>query len=140
MTSPLGVIDASMTGAWMLPDEDPRRYAPLRAQAERQGLIAPVLWLTEIANAVIVAERRQRITAMQRVVIAGAVAELDVVLDPPLPARLWSAVVDLALAQRLSVYDASYLELAMRASLPLLTLDGALKRACVACGIAVLDD
>jgi predicted nucleic acid-binding protein len=45
---------------------------------------------------------------------------------------------DLAQAHGLTLYDATYLDLSLRAGLPLATLDQALGRAAAACGVPVL--
>jgi predicted nucleic acid-binding protein len=51
-----------------------------------------------------------------------------------------TTVVMLARRHRLTVYDASYLELALRLGLPLASLDGELRQAAIACGVALLGE
>lgn len=58
--------------------------------------------------------------------------------DPETGARAWAATSGLAVVWRLTVYDAAYLELALRAGLPLATLDRALAAAAIGTGVTVL--
>jgi predicted nucleic acid-binding protein len=60
------------------------------------------------------------------------------IADPGSATRVFRDVHGLALTHRLTSYDAAYLELALRRSLLLATLDDELIRAGRAAGIAVL--
>jgi predicted nucleic acid-binding protein len=88
--------------------------------------IVPILWWFEVRNAVVVNERRGRITPVGTTEFLASLRELSIDLDE-LPRE--GAILDLARKRKLTFYDASYLELAQRGGLPLATLDAALVRA-----------
>jgi predicted nucleic acid-binding protein len=127
------VVDASVSAAWLLPAEaTPLTEAALHATAT-MDIWVPALWLLEIGNLLINAQRRKRIDDAKRreLVVAAAGLRLRVDREPV-------GMVELdALAARhgLSAYDAVYLELARRRGLPLATLDEALRSAMPAAGV-----
>jgi predicted nucleic acid-binding protein len=63
---------------------------------------------------------------------------LTITPDEASAARIFPDVHRLALAYRLTSYDAAYLELALRRGLPLATLDDDLMRASRAAGVSVI--
>jgi len=89
------------------------------------GLAPPILWY-ELRNALVVNERRGRIQPERSTAFLILLGELPIVLQPLPPD---AGVLDLARRLRLSVYDASYLELAVREGSPLATLDSTLREA-----------
>lgn len=128
------VVDASVSAAWFLPDEaTPYTEAALQATAECPVWV-PALWLLEVSNLLLSAQRRRRIgDAKRRELVARAQAlRLNVDREPV----AMGMVDDLAALHALSAYDATYLELALRRNLPLATLDGALLKAMTAVGVA----
>jgi predicted nucleic acid-binding protein len=132
--SPALVVDASITAAWFLPDEaTPGTEALLLATADREVWV-PALWLLEMGNLLLAAQRRQRIDAARRRLLVEAASALRLRVDRE-PVSL--VVIDeLAARHGLSAYDAAYLELAQRRKLPLATVDAALARAMAGDGIA----
>ena len=127
------VVDASVSAAWFLPDEaTPATEAALQATATHDVWV-PVLWLLEVGNLLLRAQRRQRITADKRRELAGAAAALRIRVDRE-PVAL-AALDELAARHGLTAYDAVYLELALRRGLPLATLDGALLSAMAEAGV-----
>jgi predicted nucleic acid-binding protein len=129
------VVDTSVSAAWFLPDEStPFTEAALSATAIDEVWV-PSLWLLEIGNLLINAQRRQRITAAQRIELISSAEGLRLRVDrEPVTLRSIDALAD---RHRLSTYDAAYLELAIRRQLPLATLDTALLAAMPVEGIAV---
>ncbi len=89
-------------------------------------------------NALVVAERRNRIDAAKRAVYASFLRRLPIALDTDTTSQVWDATAALAVQFRLTVYDATYLELAQRRRLPLATLDRPLRTAAAALGIEAL--
>jgi predicted nucleic acid-binding protein len=129
------VVDSSVALTWCFEDErTPATVAVLEQIAERGG-VAPALWPLEVLNALVMAERRKRLAAMQRVELAGFLRELPITLDHDTAAQAWSMTMRLADQHRLTLYDATYLELAQRLGLPLATLDQELRKAAGALGI-----
>jgi predicted nucleic acid-binding protein len=100
--------------------------------------VTPSLWRIEVANALTVALRRKRIDVAFREASLTDLAAHFVAIDPDSDRQVWSATVQLADQYRLTVYDAVYLELALRSRLPLATLDEALRAATQACSIDLL--
>ncbi len=133
------VLDASVPAAALLPEEvDAAAAAALLGQVEQDGGIVPALWPTEIANALLTAVRRQRL-AMARAQGGLAFLEtLPIEVDAADQKRCWHVVMSLAHPHQLTVYDASYLELAVRRGVPLATLDQRLRAAAMAEGVPVL--
>lgn len=123
------VVDASVAAAWILDEEE---GAQSLSQLVEDGAVVPQLWHSEIRNVLLVAERRGRLSAAQTVACLDALHTLPIHTDEA--ADLESAF-SLARTHRLSFYDALYLELACRRSMPLATLDMALARAATAEGL-----
>ena len=130
------VIDASVTMPWFFPDEaTPFTECLLDALGE-QDLWAPALWVLECTNVLQSAQRRRRIDARRRAQIAAELGQLPVRLDPATPDFV--TLDRLAALHGLSAYDAAYLELALRRSLVLVSLDERLVAAARAVGHPVL--
>lgn len=85
------------------------------------GAAAPALWPLELLNVLVLAERRKRISAVQRRDLAGFLRDLPVSLDHETAAQAWSTTARLAEQHQLTLYGAAYLELAQRLGLPLAT-------------------
>ena len=131
------VLDSSAALAWVFSDESAPEMDVVFDQVAERGAVVPSLWILEIANALTVAARRERITRNERDDALADLAALDVSIDPETEQHAWKATLQLADRHGLSVYDASYLELAQRKRLPLVTLDHALVRAAEAASVDV---
>ena len=131
------VLDCSVAMAWCFADEtNPYTEAVLQDLAD-VGAVVPSIWPLEMANVLLVAERRKRISKAQSRRFVELLQSLPIAVDDVSAARVWDGVLSLAREQQLSAYDAAYLELAMREGLPLATADNALKRAAKRCGVVV---
>jgi predicted nucleic acid-binding protein len=97
-----------------------------------------VLWRLEIANSLTVAVRRGRIDANFRRAALSDLALLDITTDAETDAHAWGETLNLADCFQLTVYEAAYLELAKRRTLPLATLDSELTTAAKALGLRTL--
>ncbi len=129
------VLDASVAACWAFDDEDHPVATQALERLRTDPALAPSLWWFELRNTLVVNERRGRLTTADTTAFLRAVGRLPVTLDP---APGDAAVLALARTHRLTVYDAAYLELAQRESLPLATLDAALARAAQAEGVALI--
>lgn len=128
------VVDASISAAWFLPDEATAdTEAALQATATHDVWV-PALWLLEMGNLLLSAQRRKRISAEKRRELAAAAAALRVRVDRE-PVAI-TTLDELAARHGLSAYDAAYLELALRRSLPLATRDDALLAAMTKAGVS----
>jgi predicted nucleic acid-binding protein len=99
----------------------------------------PALWPFEVANALAVADRRQRITQAGIMEFLETLQRLPIQIERREALWLWQAVLPLSRKHRLSAYDAAYLELAKREKMQLATLDHDLQEAGRALGIPLLD-
>jgi predicted nucleic acid-binding protein len=123
--------------SWCFEDETtPYSDAVLQDFVDADAVV-PSIWPLEMANVLLVAERRKRITKAQSRRFIELLQTLPIAVDDVSAARAWDGVLSLAREQRLSAYDAAYLELAMREGLPIATMDGALRKAAKHCGVAV---
>jgi predicted nucleic acid-binding protein len=98
----------------------------------------PGLWHLEVANAFQMAVRRQRIDRIYRDASLAELALMPITVDADTNSYAWSTTLRLAERCSLTIYDAAYLELAQRRSLPLATLDKELRAAAPALNIALL--
>jgi predicted nucleic acid-binding protein len=98
----------------------------------------PLLWPIECLNVMLSAERRRRITPVQREALLGFLHDLPILVDPETADRIWQPTQTLAARHGLTAYDAPYLELALRMGLPLASADRALVSAAAQCGVSVL--
>jgi predicted nucleic acid-binding protein len=116
------VLDASIVHDWAFDERDPTANT-VRQRLRTDSATAPSLWWFEVRNGLVIAERRGRVTEQEIAGFLREISHLAVVLDRS-PDE--AVVLGRARRHRLTVYDAAYLELAMREGLPLATLDRAL--------------
>ena len=132
------VVDSSVALAWVLPDEQDARADALADALETAPASAPTLWSLEVANALLTAQRRKRLTDREAERLFKVLEALPIEFDSAPPAQVTPAVFALARKLGLTAYDAAYVELAKRRSLPLATLDAALAEGARKVGVAVL--
>lgn len=134
------VVDASVAVGWVHPAQATGQTdAMLDAVADGATLEVPALWPLEVANALLVLVRRRKLREDDRQSALGWLRGLRVRLDHEAAALAWSRLSELAAAHHLSVYDASYLELAQRRQLVLGCKDGPLRQAAKSAGINLWD-
>ena len=123
------VLDASTTLAWYFDDETTPETDAVLEQVARAGAVVPSLWRLEVANAFQMALRRKRITSSYRDEALAQLRDMPISIDLETDAQAWTATLRLAERFSLTLYDATYLELAQRQNLPLATLDQELRGA-----------
>ena len=129
------VLDCSVAMAWCFEGEaDAYTDAVLRALAKETAVV-PSLWPLEIANVLLIAERRRRLSGADTIRFLDLVGGLPIVVDGPPGLQDLHALLALGRQHRLSAYDAAYLHLAMREELPLASHDRALRAAARAAGV-----
>jgi len=133
------VADSSVGIAWIHPSQATDWTRRLLTLA-KEGTAVHVtgIWHLEIANALIVAVRRKLMTDAHRQIGLGLLGGLRLVVDTETSGLAFSRTSDLAAKYSLSAYDAAYLELAQRKSIPLASRDEPLKAAAKRAGIKVL--
>jgi predicted nucleic acid-binding protein len=123
------VLDASIVLAATLPDENSDLAAEILEQVAEEGAFTPAIFLWEVANVLSTAVRRNRLPSAHAEEIFDDISELNIVVDDTQPANVWVDAYGLSQRHAISVYDAGYLELALRMKIPLATLDKALANA-----------
>ncbi|MGO9007435.1 MAG: type II toxin-antitoxin system VapC family toxin [Beijerinckiaceae bacterium] len=130
------VLDASIAACWAFEDEDHPIAARALERIRTDEARVPSLWWFEIRNALIVNERRKRLTENDTAAFLRDLARLGVTVDRS-PEE--ADVLTFARRYNLTVYNAAYLELAQREGVPLATLDADLATAARAEAVALLD-
>jgi len=133
------VVDASLGLAWVHPHQATvETDRLLRRLTEGVTLVVPALWFQEMANALLVLERRRKLRAEERREALATLGGLNVTVDFEGATLAFGKVSEMAERCGLSVYDATYVELALRDGLPLGTTDEALRKAARQSGIPLL--
>lgn len=132
------VLDSSVALAWILPDEETSHVDTIAARLESEPALVPVIWPFEVHNALLVALRRDRLTRTQLETCVNALTALTIEVDPDSSLRNADRALTVAEELELSVYDASYLELAIRHGVALASIDERLRTACAARGVPLL--
>jgi predicted nucleic acid-binding protein len=129
------VLDCSVVLSWCFPDErstNSERFLSMLAKAKTT---VPALWFLELSNALIVGERRKRLSSTETTEVLQLLSKLPIEVDERSGFPFAANVLTLARRHGLSAYDAAYLELAQRLALPIATLDRRLQTAAKAAGI-----
>lgn len=129
------VLDCSVAMAWCFEDEADECADLALDRLEDGEALVPSLWVLEVVNVLLVAERRERITASDSARFLELLAALPITAIDTSLARAGGQIVALGREHRLSAYDAVYLDLAMREGVSLATRDNALHRAAEAVGV-----
>lgn len=133
------VADASVGVAWAVPAQSSKAAEDLLDEvASGTPFVTPVLWTFEVANALVMLARRKRIQAEQAARALRALGRLTPTVDDEGPRLAFGRIASLAGEYELSVYDAAYLELALRRRLPLASRDAALNQAAKLAGLKTL--
>ncbi len=131
-------MDASVTMAWAFREElTPFTERLLTDLAEGEALV-PAIWPLEVANVLLQSEQRGCISRVDVARFAELLLGMPIRIHAATETFAFEAALPFARDTGLSVYDASYLELAGRLGLPLATLDAALTRAAREVGVKVL--
>ena len=132
------VLDCSVAMAWVFDDEDDPYAASVRDRLDTDVAVVPSIWPLEVGNALIVAERRKRVSRAEALRFLGILGELPIDVDATPTLASVDGVLQMAHETGVSVYDAAYLELSATHGLPLATLDVALGKAARRVGVKIL--
>ncbi len=133
------VADSSVGVAWAVHTQASEATDELLDRvADGTPLVVPALWPFEVANSLLVLFRRKKVLAEDRDRALSALAKLPLMMDDEGPRFAWDKISDLAAKHGLSVYDAVYLELAVRRKLPLASRNQALRKAAQGCRVKLL--
>ncbi len=134
------VVDASMTIAWLFAGERSAVPPDVLRRVAVEGALVPSLWRLEVANVLRNAVRRKRCEEAYATRCLERLKRLPIAADADTDAHAWGATRVLALTHDLTIYDAAYLELAIRRKQPLASRDAALITAGEKVGLDVLGD
>jgi predicted nucleic acid-binding protein len=132
------VLDNSVALSWCFEDEQTAASLVVLDRVVVEGALVPWLWPLEALNGLLTAERRNRLNREQRHHLVTFLRDLPITLDPDGTDHIWTDTAQLAERFRLTFYDATYLGLAQRRSLPLATRDVDLQAAAQMLGITLL--
>lgn len=132
------VLDCSATMANIFEEERTIAIEDVFSRIAISGGWIPALWKIEVANTLNVGMKRGRINMVDRQKALLHLSSLPIFLDSQTDFFCWNRTIGLAEQYKLAVYDATYLELALRRSLPRATLDQDLRTAAQAEGIPLL--
>lgn len=117
------VLDCSITMAWCFEDESNDYTDSILENLKKAIAIVPTIWPLEVANVLLLSKKKKRITEVQLASFIDALSVLPISIDSSTGSRAIHSVFALADQLDLTIYDATYLELAMREKIPLVTLD-----------------
>ena len=133
------VIDSSIGFSWVQASQaTPATEGLLDLVRAGTTIFVPHLWFTEMANGLLVLQRRKKISAAERRSALVSLENLAPIVDQQPGHAVFSDISDLAEKHGLTAYDATYLELALRRKLALATRDQELRKAAIDCGVQVL--
>lgn len=132
------VLDSSVTLAWAYEDETTEAIVDVFRRVKADGAWIPVLWRWEVANALQMNVRRGRHNAEFRDAALANLAWFPIHVDAQAEPEAWLGALQIAARHGLTVYDASYLEIAQRRNIPLATLDRQLRAAAADEGVELL--
>ncbi len=132
------IADISVVLAWMFEEDQSAAALDILPLIEQQGLLVPPLWWTELENGILMGERRGRKSPVELSEFLKLVRALPIETDDTPRHRVSDAVIGLGRQQGLTAYDATYVELALRAAAPLATFDTAIRSCAAAVGIQIL--
>lgn len=129
------VLDCSVAMSWFLIDENNPKSLQLQQQIISFNAVIPTIWFYEVANVLSMSLQRKRIDEATLEESIQVIQNLPIVIDEKSTKNTLSVTLYLAQKHQLSLYDAAYLELAMREGLPLATFDKMLANIAKVCGI-----
>jgi predicted nucleic acid-binding protein len=124
--------------SWCFEDEATALSEAVLERLSRDTALVPAIWPFEVANVLVVAERRRRLTEAKSAGFLGLLAQLPIMVADGSSLQVAASSLAVARSRGVSAYDAAYLDLAMREAVPLATCDKALAKAANAAGVALL--
>ncbi|WP_182466776.1 type II toxin-antitoxin system VapC family toxin [Sphingomonas gilva] len=133
------MADASVVGPLLFKDEADALFPGLLDSFVAGECLVPGHWRLEIANQMLVGMRRKRATPQEADTLTAMFGQLPIAVDAETSERALGATYRLAVSHNLTIYDAAYLELALRRRLPLLSFDRDLLKAAAAENVPLFD-
>lgn len=133
------VVDNSVVMSWCFKDETNRYADAVLDRLSESTAIAPSIWPLEVVNVLLVAERRKRLKQVDSVRFITLLSQLPIVVEDKGSEKVMNDLLALGRTSRLSSYDASYLDLAMRKDRPIATIDKKLMEAAKEVSVTILE-
>lgn len=138
MSAAVLVLDASLAMSWALPDEASTYSDAVLAKVAASGALVPGLWPHEMANGLLMAQKRGRYTTAQRMAFVEELLRLPIEVETSGARAILDGQATLAERYGLTAYDAAYLDLALRHGIALATQDKAMKAAADKAGVPIV--
>ncbi len=132
------VLDCSVTMAWCFDDETTEYSETILESLRVKSALVPVIWPLEVTNVLLMAMKRRRVTTVKAAVFLDSLNDLPIKLANSKPLNSMMSIFELGHEQKLTSYDAAYLELALAHNIPLATMDKDLMNAAKSAGIKLL--
>ncbi len=130
------VLDASVALCWCFENQaNDYTEGVFEMLAGGAEAYVPFLWPVEMSNALVLAERRAHIMHARATAFLEEITQWPIHVDRDGVDRVFRGTLPLAREYRITAYDATYLELAIRKALPLATLDNSLRKAARTAGV-----
>lgn len=123
------VVDNSVVMTWCFSDETNKYSDAILDSLETSTAFVPSIWPLEVGNVLLVTERRKRLSEADSTRFIALLSELPIVIEQEQPERMIKHILALAREHKISTYDASHIDLAMRKGLPIASLDKGLRKA-----------
>ena len=132
------VIDNSVVVSWLLEEEHVKKSREILNKLSSHQVCVPSIWPYELANALFVAEKRKRIKEADSVAFICDLKNLPIIIEESSFERIGKDVLSLSREHKITVYDASYIELALRKDLALASFDKEIIKVCKKIGVVVI--
>ncbi len=132
------IADISVVLAWLFEEDQTADALKILPIIEKQGLLVPPLWWSELENGILMGERRGRIAFAELSAFLKLVRALPIRTDETPRHRISDSIITIGRQHQLTAYDATYIELALREAAVLATFDTAIRRCATALSIKVL--
>ena len=133
------VVDNSVVMAWCFKNEINLYADSVLDSLEHFTAIVPSIWPLEVGNVLLVAERKNRLSAADSIRFIALLSQLPITVDQEPPERMIKEIFALTRTHKLSTYDASYLDLAMKRGISIATLDDRLLYAAKQNNVSVMN-
>ena len=117
------VVDNSVVLSWVFEDEHSKVSQSILNELFKNQAYVPSLWPFELANALYVAEKRGRIKEADSMTFIKNLKDLPICIENNNFDNITKDILALSRKHSITVYDASYVELALRKNLPLITFN-----------------
>lgn len=132
------IADISVVLAWMFEEKQTADALDVLRLIEREGLLVPPIWWSELENGILMGERRGRKSPAESAAFLKLVRALPIRTDDTPRHRVSNAVIEIGRRHHLTAFDAAYVELAVREGAALASFDVAIRRCAGAMRIKVL--